>query len=37
MVKYGYIIDDDWKNLIPYFAPVQFDRNNPGVILKVIK
>lgn len=36
MVKYGYLVDDDFNNLIPYFAPVQFDKNNPGVIIKVL-
>lgn len=36
MVKYGYLEDDDFKNIIPYFAPVQFDKNHPGVIIKIL-
>lgn len=37
MVKYRWILDDDFKNLNPSFGEVQFDRNNQGVIIKVIK
>lgn len=36
MVKHGYITDDDYKNVIPYFAPVEFDKNHPGVIITVL-
>lgn len=36
MVKYGYLKDDDFRNIIPYFAPVEFDKNHPGVIIKVL-
>lgn len=28
MVKYRWILDDDFKNLNPSFGEVQFDRNN---------
>ncbi len=37
MVKHRWILDDDFKNLIPYFGEVEFDKNNPGVIIKLIK
>lgn len=37
MVSHGYIKDDDWKNIIPQFAPVTFDKNHYGVIIKVLE
>jgi len=36
MVSYGWLKDDDWKNIIPSFAPVTFDKNHFGVIIKTI-
>lgn len=36
MVKHGYLIDDDYKNIIPYFQPVEFDKNHPGVVIVVL-
>lgn len=37
MVKHRWLIDDDFKNLIPYFGEVEFDKNNSGVIIKLIE
>lgn len=38
MVKYGWIQDDDYLNVVPCINPdVIFDKNNPGVRIKVIK
>lgn len=37
MVKYGWIEDDDVYNLVPYFHGYHVDKENPGVIIKVLK
>lgn len=36
MVKHRWLADDDWHHIIPYFGEVQFDKNAPGVIIKII-
>ena len=36
MVKYGWIEDDDVFNLVPYFHGFEVDKENPGVIIKIL-
>jgi hypothetical protein len=36
MVKYGWIEDDNADVIIPYFEPYLYDKENPGVIIKVL-
>jgi len=36
MVKYGYIEDDDVFNLVPYFHGYHVDKENPGVIIRIL-
>ena len=37
MSYYGWIEDDDADNLKPYFGDYQYDKSNPGVIIKILK
>ena len=37
MVKYGWIEDDDIHNLVPYFHGYHVDKENPGVIIKILE
>ncbi len=36
MVKNKWIEDDNCDNIIPIFEPYQYDKENPGVIIKVL-
>jgi Holliday junction resolvase RusA-like endonuclease len=36
MVKNGWIEDDNCINIIPVFKPYQYDKEKPGVIIKII-
>ena len=36
MVKYGWIEDDDIHNLVPHFHGYEVDKENAGVIIKVL-
>lgn len=36
MVKKGWIEDDNANYIIPYFAPYQYDKTNPGVYITVL-
>jgi hypothetical protein len=36
MVKYGWISDDNVDEVIPVFAPYQYDKENPGTYIKVL-
>tara|TARA_R100000988_G_C3985810_1_gene159647 strand:- start:217 stop:801 length:585 start_codon:yes stop_codon:yes gene_type:complete len=36
MVKYGWIEDDDIYNLVPHFHGYKVDKENPGVLIKVL-
>jgi Holliday junction resolvase RusA-like endonuclease len=36
MIKYEWIEDDNSDILIPVFGKYKYDKNNPGVIIKVI-
>jgi len=36
MVKYDWIEDDDTSNLVPYFIGHKLDKENPGVLIKVL-
>ena len=37
MVEHEWIEDDDCNNIIPAFQPYQYDKEQPGVIIKIIK
>ena len=37
MVKQGWLPDDDCSLLIPVFEPYEYDKENPGVEIKLIK
>ncbi len=36
MVKYEYLQDDNCNYIIPYFEPYEINKNDAGVIIKVI-
>lgn len=36
MVKNNWIEDDNCDNIIPIFEPYEYDKDNPGVIIKVL-
>lgn len=36
MVKYGWIPDDNADIILPVFEPYEYDKENPGVIIKII-
>lgn len=36
MVKYGYIEDDNCDCIIPCFEEYEYNKDNPGVIIKVL-
>lgn len=36
MVKNGWIEDDNCTFMIPHFEPYEYDKENPGVIIKVL-
>ena len=36
MVKYGWIDDDNADEIIPYFKPYSYDKENPGVYIKIL-
>ena len=36
MVKYGWIEDDDIHNLVPHFHGYEVNKENPGVLIKVL-
>lgn len=36
MVKYGWLEDDDIHNLVPHFDGYSVDKENPGVLIKVL-
>lgn len=36
MVKYGWIDDDNATEIIPVFAPFQYDKENAGTYIKVL-
>tara|TARA_R100000353_G_C6488640_1_gene191158 strand:- start:565 stop:996 length:432 start_codon:yes stop_codon:yes gene_type:complete len=37
MVKYGWIEDDNMKFIIPRFEKYEYDKDNPGVEIKILK
>ena len=37
MVKHGWIEDDNMTYLIPHFEPYEYDKENPGVEIKILK
>ena len=37
MVKHHWIDDDDCENIIPVFEPYEYDKENPGVEIKLLK
>lgn len=37
MVKYGWIEDDNCDVIVPHFSGYHVDKENPGVIIKVLK
>ena len=37
MVKHHWIDDDNCENIIPVFEPYEYDKENPGVEIKLIK
>lgn len=37
MVKYGWIEDDNAEFIIPAFEQYTYDKENPGVIIKILK
>ena len=37
MVKFGWITDDDARNIKPYFGDPILDRKNPGIKIKLLK
>ena len=36
MVKYDYIKDDNCTCIVPYFEQYEYDKEKPGVIIKVL-
>ena len=36
LVKYGYIEDDNCDEMIPYFEPYEYNKDNPGVYIRVL-
>jgi hypothetical protein len=36
MVKYEYLQDDNCNYIIPYFEPYEINKDDAGVIIKVI-
>lgn len=36
LVRKGWFPDDSADNIIPYFKPYQYDKKNPGVIIKLL-
>ena len=36
MVKYNWIKDDNCQEIIPVFEEYKYDKNKPGVIIKII-
>jgi len=36
MVKYGWIEDDNCEFIIPFFEPYTYDKENAGVIIRVL-
>ena len=36
MVKNGWIEDDNTEFIIPYFEPYEYDKENPGVYIRII-
>ena len=37
MVKYGWITDDNAEEMIPIFLEFEYDKDNPGVYINVLK
>ena len=37
MVKYGWITDDNANEMIPIFLEFEYDKDNPGVYINVLK
>lgn len=37
MVKYGWIEDDNCDIIVPHFSGYRVDKENPGVIIKILK
>jgi Holliday junction resolvase RusA-like endonuclease len=37
MVKHNWIDDDNCENILPVFEPYEYDKENPGVEIKLIK
>jgi hypothetical protein len=37
MVKHGWIEDDNMTYLIPHFEPYEYNKENPGVEIKILK
>tara|TARA_Y100000592_G_scaffold75792_1_gene118503 strand:- start:217 stop:501 length:285 start_codon:yes stop_codon:yes gene_type:complete len=37
MVKHHWIDDDNCENILPVFEPYEYDKENPGVEIKLIK
>ena len=37
MVKFGWITDDNADEIIPIFLEFEYDKNNPGVYINVLK
>jgi hypothetical protein len=37
MVEHGWLEDDDATNMKPYFGDFQYNKENPGVIIKILK
>ena len=36
MVKAGWLVDDNSDYIIPVFAPYEYDKENPGVYIRVL-
>ena len=37
MVTHGWIEDDNMVNMIPVFKSYEYDKENPGVIIEILK
>ena len=37
MVKYGWITDDNAEEMLPIFLEFEYDKDNPGVYINVLK
>lgn len=37
MKTYGWLEDDDATNVKPYFGDFQYDKDKPGVLIKILK